>query len=344
MDEARPKPELTVVERLKRLHHFVIFQKLYDEHMDEARPKPKLTVAEIKQHLSSLVATVYHECLPKACIAEIPNDESNDENWNTRMHCIGKNRTFEFKFINAGDCRSRYCWVGWMLQKGTGSEVNNPTWLNQMNTKRIKFLIIFDDNILYTKRALDWDGKMSSHVQLQDKSTGCNLNKYVEVDEPFNRETRKKVVQCISSFVMADHRVVEPLDVPGRYELFSLKKRKQTVERVSSFVIATTEFHWIITDICSQLSTIHLQPEHSYLFIWSSLLELLGFLVFVCAILAMILVGARFTRLQSIMLMFWAIWMLVRSAKSLTSVSALILGILFTGWHVLLEKQPPHKG
>ncbi|KAG4937333.1 hypothetical protein JHK85_052252 [Glycine max] len=35
-----------------------------------------------------------------------------------------------------------------------------------------------DDDILYTKVALDWDGKMTS--QLQDKSTGCNLNPILE--------------------------------------------------------------------------------------------------------------------------------------------------------------------
>jgi hypothetical protein len=47
--------------------------------------------------------------------------------------------------------------------------------------------------------------------------------------------------------------------------------------------------------------------------IWASLIRLFGFMAFVWAVAIMILDGVPFVRLQSIVLIFWAIWMHLKS-------------------------------
>ncbi|TKY65298.1 hypothetical protein E2542_SST08156 [Spatholobus suberectus] len=172
--------------------------------------------------------------------------------------------------------------------------MNTQTCVNQMNNTENKFFQdndeAYDDKILYTKMALDWDGKMTS--QLQDKSTGGNLNATVGKGTQGEKEEKE--------------------------EAFSTQdKRKESVQRVSSFVIAAIVLLWITFDISTHASVIQLQPEHGPVFIWSSLLEAFGFMVFVLAVASTIVIGAPFSRLRSAMLMFWAILMLVRSAKSI---------------------------
>ncbi|KAK7295252.1 hypothetical protein RJT34_18158 [Clitoria ternatea] len=93
-------------------------------------------------------------------------------------------------------------------------------------------------------------------------------------------------------------------------DTFNQHKRKKTAQHVSSFAMATIVFLWIVLDICSQLS---MTPEHGPIVIWSHLLGLLGFMVFVWAVAIMILVGVQLSRMQCAMLVFWAILMLVRS-------------------------------
>jgi len=154
--------------------------------------------------------------------------------------------------------------------------------------------------------ALDWDGKTAS--QLQDMSNDCNLNNYERVEESLVQD----------------------------------KACKQTMQRVSSFMIASTVFLWIIMDICSKLSIV--QPKHGTLLFWSSLVEPFGFMVFVWAIAATIVAGAQFSHMQSAMLMFWAILMVVKSSKSTTEVCLPIFGILVTGLYVLVKNQPPLEG
>ncbi|XP_020203185.1 uncharacterized protein LOC109788773 [Cajanus cajan] len=159
-------------------------------------------------------------------------------------------------------------------------------------------------------RLKPYEGKMTS--QLQDKSTGCNLNKYEEVGEPFSPE-----------------------------------KNKKTVERVSSFMTTKIVFLLIIFDIYTHSSIMQLQPFHKqqgHVFIWFSLVEMLGFMMFVWGIAAMIAVGAPFSRVQCAMFMFWAILMLLRSAKSITQVYVPIFGILFTMCYMLVKKEPSHEG
>jgi len=126
-------------------------------------------------------------------------------------------------------------------------------------------------------------------------------------------------------------------------EFLGPEKRKKTVHRVSSFVIAATVYLWIFMDICSHLPFIQLQPKSRPIFFWSTFLKLFGFMAYVSATAAMIVVRAPFSGMQSFMLMFWAILMFVSSAKSLTEVYLLSLGIILTGCYVLVPKKPPHS-
>jgi hypothetical protein len=47
--------------------------------------------------------------------------------------------------------------------------------------------------------------------------------------------------------------------------------------------------------------------------IWASLIRLFGFMAFVWAVILMILDGVPFVRMQSLVLIFWAIWMHLKS-------------------------------
>ncbi|KAK7340424.1 hypothetical protein VNO77_21126 [Canavalia gladiata] len=111
-------------------------------------------------------------------------------------------------------------------------------------------------------------------------------------------------------------------------------KRKKTAQLVSSFVIAIIAFLWIFFDICSQSPVFQLLPLCKGLgpfFKWFPLLKLLGLVLFVWAVAITILVGARLSRMQSAMFIFWAILMFVKSANSFTAVYVSILGIFLIG-------------
>ncbi|KAG2404175.1 uncharacterized protein HKW66_Vig0110970 [Vigna angularis] len=120
-------------------------------------------------------------------------------------------------------------------------------------------------------------------------------------------------------------------DLNNNSELFSHEKRKKTVHRVSSFVMASIVFLSVAMEMCSQLSIIQLQPKSGPILFLSTILKLFGFMAYVSATAAMIVNGAPFPGMQSSMLMFWATFMLVNSAKSLTEVYLPLLGIIFTG-------------
>jgi hypothetical protein len=47
--------------------------------------------------------------------------------------------------------------------------------------------------------------------------------------------------------------------------------------------------------------------------IWASLIRLFGFMAFVWGVIIMILDGVPFVRMQSLVLIFWAIWMHLKS-------------------------------
>ncbi|KAK7374430.1 hypothetical protein VNO80_07860 [Phaseolus coccineus] len=170
--------------------------------------------------------------------------------------------------------------------------------VNQRNTTGNEFLLGTNEPSMANIQA----AVMLKSSLLQDKFTGCDLNK--------------------------------------NSELLGSEKRKKTVHRVSSFVMASTVFLWIVMDICSQLSIIQLQPKYGPIFFWSNFLKLFGFMAYVSATSAMIVVGAPFSGMQSCMLMFWAILMLLTSAKSLTEVYLPLMGIILTGCYVLVLKYP----
>ncbi|XP_058756137.1 uncharacterized protein LOC131629366 [Vicia villosa] len=124
--------------------------------------------------------------------------------------------------------------------------------------------------------------------------------------------------------------------------------RKEIVGCISSFVVSTTIFLGIFYNIWSSLlSVINVQPlqkEHDHrLSIWPPLLGLFGFMVLVCAVATMVLVGAVFTRTQKAMLIFWVILMHLQSANSIIEVFVTLIGGVFMGWYVFEEKQPPNE-
>ncbi|XP_027352876.1 uncharacterized protein LOC113863480 [Abrus precatorius] len=130
----------------------------------------------------------------------------------------------------------------------------------------------------------------------------------------------------------------------NQQELHWLQEVKKTLESASSFLMVTSSFYWILTDMLSQSSRVKPQQERGPVFEWVfPLLELLGFVVFVLVIGTMILVGAQISRLQSAMLLSWAILMLVRSVDSLSALCVSIMGIILIGWHLVIEKQPPNE-
>ncbi|CAI8613314.1 unnamed protein product [Vicia faba] len=124
--------------------------------------------------------------------------------------------------------------------------------------------------------------------------------------------------------------------------------RKEIVGCISSFVVSTTVLLVIFYNIWSSLlSVINVQPlqkEHDHhISIWLSLLGLFGFMVLVCAVAAMILVGAVFTRTQKVMLINWVVLMHLQSANSIIEVFVTLIGGVFMGWYAFGEKQPPNE-
>jgi hypothetical protein len=81
--------------------------------------------------------------------------------------------------------------------------------------------------------------------------------------------------------------------------------RKETVRCISSFVVSTIVFLGIFYIIWnSQLPIINVPALKCDVSIWPSLLGLFGFMMFVCAVSVMIRVGAAFTSMQKVMLIF----------------------------------------
>lgn len=119
--------------------------------------------------------------------------------------------------------------------------------------------------------------------------------------------------------------------------------RKEIVACISSFVVSTTVFLGIFYSIWSILlkstSVQPLQKEHDHDHsIWPSLLGLFGFMVLICAVAAMILVGAIFTRTQKATLIFWVVLMHLQSANSIIDVFVILIGGLFMGWYAFWRK------
>jgi len=113
---------------------------------------------------------------------------------------------------------------------------------------------------------------------------------------------------------------------------------KEIVQCLSSFVLSTVVFLGISYNIWnSQLLIIHVQrlhKEHSaHLSILPPFLTFFGFMVFVCAVAAMILLRAPFTCMQKAMLIFWALLLHLQSANSIIEVFVTLVGGLYLGWY-----------
>ncbi|WJX77293.1 hypothetical protein P8452_60614 [Trifolium repens] len=121
-------------------------------------------------------------------------------------------------------------------------------------------------------------GKITS--QLQDNSTISNNN-----NENKHKET-----------------------MPKSYPKFH-HKRNEIAQHISFVVVMCIIFVGLFFDMWIEPSLMNDQRGR----IWASLIKLFGFLVFVWAVAIMILVGVPFARMQSVVLVFFAIWMHLKS-------------------------------
>jgi len=143
-----------------------------------------------------------------------------------------------------------------------------------------------------------------------------------------------------------------------------------TVQSISSFLIYIIVFLGISYIIwSSQLSIINVHPmnkehdhrlsvcppnlsiinvhpikEHEHrLSVWPPLLGLFGYMVFVCAVAAMNLVGAAFTTMHKTMIIFWATLMNLQLANSNTEVFVTLACGFFMECYMLLERKTTTK-
>jgi hypothetical protein len=113
---------------------------------------------------------------------------------------------------------------------------------------------------------------------------------------------------------------------------------KEITRPFSSFVVSAVVFLSIVYSIWnSQLSIFNVLPlykehdgRHS---IWPSLLELFAFMVFVCAVSVMILVGAAFTNMQKAMIILWLMLLHLQSSNSISEVFGTLAAGLFMVWY-----------
>jgi hypothetical protein len=92
------------------------------------------------------------------------------------------------------------------------------------------------------------------------------------------------------------------------YPKFQLK-RNEIAKHVSFVVVMCIVFVGILFDVLIEPSLMKDQRRR----IWASLIRLFGFMAFVWAVIIMILDGVPFVRMQSLVLIFWAIWMYLKS-------------------------------
>jgi cation transport ATPase len=86
-------------------------------------------------------------------------------------------------------------------------------------------------------------------------------------------------------------------------------KRNEIAQHVSFVVVMSIIFFGPFFDMWVEPSLMKLQHGQA----WASSLRFLGFMVFVLAVATMILVGVPFVGMQSFVLIFWAIWMNLKS-------------------------------
>lgn len=133
-------------------------------------------------------------------------------------------------------------------------------------------------NVEFTQPLLARDGKMTS--QLKDNSIRCNnLNKQ-------------------------NHKHTMPRSYP------KLRFIRSEIAKIAPFLIVLCIiFVGLFFDAWIEPSLMKVQHGQ----IWASSLRLFGFMAFVWAVAIMILDGVPFIRMQSLVLIFWAISMHVKS-------------------------------
>ncbi|CAK8542556.1 unnamed protein product [Lathyrus sativus] len=162
-------------------------------------------------------------------------------------------------------------------------------------------------------RGLDWQHKLTSELHRYNTYVPRDTKLQYDFTYKYNRQIRKEIVGCISSFVVSNTVFLGIF-----YNIWSILLKSTSVQP--------------------------LQKEHDHHHsIWPSLLGLFGFMVLVCAVAAMILAGAVFTRMQKAMLIFWVVFMHLQSANSIIEVFVILIGGLFMGWYSFGEKQPPNE-
>ncbi|KAL5058667.1 hypothetical protein RYX36_030271 [Vicia faba] len=160
---------------------------------------------------------------------------------------------------------------------------------------------------------LDWQHKLTSELHWYNTYVPRDTKLQHDYTYKYNQQIRKEIVGCISSFVV-------------------------------STTVLLVIFYNIWSSLLSVINVQPLQKEHDHhISIWPSLLGLFGFMVLVCAIAAMILVGAVFTRTQKVMLINWVVLMHIQSANSIIEVFVTLIGGVFMGWYAFGEKQPPNE-
>ncbi|XP_058737722.1 uncharacterized protein LOC131609911 [Vicia villosa] len=118
--------------------------------------------------------------------------------------------------------------------------------------------------------------------------------------------------------------------------------RKEILRRCSSFLVSTVVSMALFYNIGSSLLPHHKQHIHR-LSIWMSFLGLLGFMVFVCAVAVMILVGGVFTCMQKAMLIVLLLWMHIQSANSIIEVCVILLAGFFMAWYAFWKRDSPNN-
>ncbi|KAI5427816.1 uncharacterized protein LOC127126672 [Lathyrus oleraceus] len=120
--------------------------------------------------------------------------------------------------------------------------------------------------------------------------------------------------------------------------------RKDILRRFSSFLVSSVVFLGLFYNIWSWSCLLPLQKQHIHRFsIWTSMLGLFGFLVFVCAVALMVLVGAVFTPMQKAMLIVWLVLMHLQSANSILEICVILLAGFFMASYAFWKKESPNN-
>jgi hypothetical protein len=138
------------------------------------------------------------------------------------------------------------------------------------------------------------------------KSEPCPLD--VEFTQPLAKVGKITSQLQDNSTISNNNQNKHKETMPKSYPKFH-HKGNEIAQHVSFVVVMCIIFVGLFFDMWIEPSLMNDQRGR----IWASLIKLFGFLVFVWAVAIMILVGVPFTRMQSVVLVFCAIWMHLKS-------------------------------